>query len=102
MARCHNNDDACTLLGSARGFADSYQFGFPCTRGDRHRGPRFSRQQTLQSTSFVIQINYRVGGRVAPPVRPHHRAYGSVHGGSKDPLPGRDLLDEAQEAPLRQ
>ena len=28
----------------------------------------------------------RVGGRVTPPVRPHHRAYGSVHGGSSAPL----------------
>jgi hypothetical protein len=67
MAKCRNNDDACTLLGSARGFADSYQFGFPCTRGDRHRGPRFSRQQTLQSTSFVIQIN--CCGRLAAPAQ---------------------------------
>jgi hypothetical protein len=49
-----------------------------------------------------ISGEYRVGGRVAPPVRPHHRAYGSVHGGSKAPLPGRDLLEETQEAPLRQ
>jgi hypothetical protein len=49
-----------------------------------------------------VRGEYRVGGRVAPPVRPHHRAYGSVHGGSKDPLPGRDLLEETQEAPLRQ
>ena len=44
----------------------------------------------------------RVGGRVAPPVRPHHRANGSVHGGSKDPLPGRNLIEQAQKAPLRQ
>jgi len=26
--------------------------------------------------------NDRVGGEVAFPVLPHHRAYGSVHGGS--------------------
>ena len=29
----------------------------------------------------------RVGGRITPPVRPHHRAYGTVHGGSNGPLP---------------
>ena len=44
----------------------------------------------------------RVGGRVTPPVRPHHRAYGSVHGGSKGPLPYRHSLEQAQKSPFCQ
>jgi hypothetical protein len=43
---------------------------------------------------------YRVGGGVAPAVRPHHRAYGTVHGGSSRPLPGPKLTKKAQETPF--
>ena len=40
------------------------------------------------SSAFTVATprHDRVGGRVTPPVRPHHRAYGSVHGGSSAPL----------------
>jgi hypothetical protein len=31
---------------------------------------------------MVIEKINRVGGGVTPAVLPHHRAYGSVHGGS--------------------
>jgi hypothetical protein len=41
-----------------------------------------------------------VGGRVAPPVLPHHRAYGSVHGGSRGPLPSAKLIQQGQQSPL--
>ena len=34
----------------------------------------------------------RVGGGVTPAVRPHHRAYGTVHGGSSGPLPTAELI----------
>ena len=43
----------------------------------------------------------RVGGRVTPPVRPHHRAYGSVHGGSSAPLQIPELSQKVQESPHR-
>ena len=43
----------------------------------------------------------RVGGRVAPPVLPHHRAYGSVHGGSSAPLQSPELSEKVQETPRR-
>ena len=36
-----------------------------------------------------------LGGRVTPPVRPHHRAYGSVHGGSSAPLQIPELSQNA-------
>ena len=42
-----------------------------------------------------------VGGRVTPPVRPHHRAYGSVHGGSSAPLQIPELSQKVQESPHR-
>ena len=42
-----------------------------------------------------------VGGRVAPPVLPHHRTYGSVYGGSRGPLHGPKLIEEAPAAPFR-
>ena len=45
--------------------------------------------------------DYRVGGRVTPPVRPHHRAYGSVHGGSSAPLQIPELSQKVQECPHR-
>ena len=44
---------------------------------------------------------HRVGGRVTPPVRPHHRAYGSVHGGSSAPLQIPELSQKVQESPHR-
>ena len=34
----------------------------------------------------------RVGGGVAPAVLPHHRAYGSVHGGSRGVLKASELV----------
>ena len=43
----------------------------------------------------------RVGGRVTPPVRPHHRAYGFVHGGSSAPLQIPELSQKVQESPHR-
>ena len=43
---------------------------------------------------------HRVGGRVAPPVPPHHRAYGSVHGGSCGPLHSPVLMEKGPESPL--
>ena len=45
--------------------------------------------------------DHRVGGRVTPPVRPHHRAYGSVHGGSSAPLQIPELSQKVQESPHR-
>src|SRR4029450_10540091 len=47
-------------------------------RQAEHRG------DSLQSYRVAVSFNW-VGGRVAPPVLPHHRAYGSVHGGSRGP-----------------
>ena len=44
---------------------------------------------------------YWVGGRVASPVLPHHRAYGTVHGGSRGPLPNPELIAKGPEAPRR-
>ena len=44
----------------------------------------------------------RVGGKVALPVPPHHRAYGSVHGGSCELLHGPELIDKIAESPLCQ
>ena len=44
----------------------------------------------------------RVGGRVASPVRPHHRTYGSVYGGSSAPLQGPELSKKVEETPLRE
>ena len=46
-------------------------------------------------------LDDRVGGRVTPPVRPHHRAYGSVHGGSSAPLQIPELSQKVQESPHR-
>ena len=43
----------------------------------------------------------RLGGRVTPPVRPHHRACGSVHGGSSAPLQIPELSQKVQESPHR-
>jgi len=45
---------------------------------------------------------YRVGGGVTPAVRPHHRAYGTVHGGSREARPSLKKIEEAQESPFRQ
>ena len=45
---------------------------------------------------------HRVGGRVASPVRPHHRTYGSVYGGSSAPLQGPELSKKVEETPLRE
>ena len=47
-------------------------------------------------------VVYRVGGRVAPPVPPHHRAYGTVHGGSSGPQPGPKLIEQAEKSPICQ
>jgi hypothetical protein len=49
-----------------------------------------------------ITLRDRVGGKVAPPVPPHHRVYGAVHGGSRGPLQVPPLIEPTQEAPLRQ
>ena len=50
-------------------------------------------------TEFFIDEVYRVGGKVALPVPPHHRAYGTVHGGSCGPLHGPMLIEKAPESP---
>ena len=47
-------------------------------------------------------VRDRVGGRVASPVRPHHRTYGSVYGGSSAPLQGPELSKKVEETPLRE
>ena len=49
----------------------------------------------------LLTLGDRVGGRVTPPVRPHHRAYGSVHGGSSAPLQIPELSQKVQESPHR-
>ena len=49
----------------------------------------------------LLTLGDRVGGRVTPPVRPHHRAYGSVHGGSSAPLQIPELSQQVQESPHR-
>ena len=64
-----------------------------CTRSG-HRGQR-------AYSGLVAAEGYRVGGRVTPPVRPHHRAYGSVHGGSSAPLQIPELSQKVQESPHR-
>ena len=43
-----------------------------------------------------------VGGRVAPPVLPPHRTYGTVHGGSHGPLPRAKVSEQAPQPPLGQ
>src|SRR6056297_2789369 len=47
---------------------------------------------------FLIKTGerYRVGGRVAPAVLPHHRTYGSVYGGSRNVLKTMELLHIAE------
>ena len=36
----------------------------------------------------------RAGGNAALPVPPHHRAYGTVHGGSREPRPNPNLIEQ--------
>ena len=48
-------------------------------------------QETAERYQGGVRDN-RVGGRITPPVRPHHRAYGTVHGGSSGPLPTAELI----------
>ena len=45
--------------------------------GSCHLGP----QRTLTSQKHGMPGTHRVGGGLTAPVLPHHRAYGSVHGG---------------------
>ena len=40
----------------------------------------------------------RVGGEVALAVLPHHRAYGSVHGGSRSVLKTMELIHIAEQS----
>ena len=61
-----------------------------------------------RQTDFLVRVGNDttlrsdwVGGRVTPPVRPHHRAYGSVHGGSSAPLQIPELSQKVQESPHR-
>ena len=58
-------------------------------------------QQALPTSASLPTIWDWVGGRVTPPVRPHHRAYGSVHGGSSAPLQIPELSQQVQEFPHR-
>ncbi|GAB6081904.1 hypothetical protein JCM30471_08180 [Desulfuromonas carbonis] len=44
-----------------------------------------------------LNIRDRVGGGVAPAVLPHHRAYGSVHGGSQGALKAAVLIGQADQ-----
>ena len=43
-------------------------------------------------TALASPARNRVGGGVAPAVLPHHRAYGSVHGGSRGVLKASELV----------
>ena len=54
------------------------------------------------STRRLSRWINRVGGGVTPAVRPHHRAYGTVHGGSREARPSLKKIEEAQESPFRQ
>ena len=61
----------------------------------------FSEPETAGGRDVWPVFRDRVGGRVTPPVRPHHRAYGSVHGGSSAPLQIPELSQKVQESPHR-
>ena len=58
-------------------------------------------QKLIEKLVWAVAWYDRVGGRVTPPVRPHHRAYGSVHGGSSAPLQIPELSQKVQESPHR-
>ena len=57
---------------------------------------------TLPAMESDAKAGNRVGGGVTPTVRPHHRAYGTVHGGSREPRPSLKKIEKAQESPFRQ
>ncbi len=62
----------------------------------------FILEQRPEIDVTLLQTKDRVGGKVDLPVPPHHRAYGTVHGGLREPGPDRNLIEQAQETPLRQ
>lgn len=55
--------------------------------------------QLIGSLFYTIQkLWYRVGGGVTPAVLPHHRAYGSVHGGSCNTLKFSVVIQQRHES----
>ena len=76
----------------ARGRCPAIWRGVPGRVAVSHRPAEAS---YFHSSVGAEPIRDRVGGRVTPPVRPHHRAYGSVHGGSSAPLQIPELSQNA-------
>ena len=54
----------------------------------------------LRFLAFVLKelLKHRVGGGVTPAVLPHHRAYGSVHGGSRSVLKTMELIHITEQS----
>ena len=55
----------------------------------------FSRRKSLR---HPYSNKYRVGGEITLAVLPHHRAYGSVHGGSRSVLKTMELIHVAEQS----